>query len=742
MRYLATACFLLWISQPASASSEQCEIPTGSNEILQQVQQAASMLPKRLDTLAPNANLTVDWRAADGAVVLTNRIGDQYTVTLADNRVAKIEAAAVPAGGLADEIDGAPSSVSPNGRHAIRVEDYNLVAFDAETAKEHLLTKDGREDLAYGWSVFMGDGWIASRLAGDRNPPVGQWSPDGRYFATMRVDRRGLRDWPVVLAGQEVNGHRLPELEINKIALPGDERIASGKLVIVDTETWAVRETDVPPMPLTHSPEPVFGAGLQWSQDGGTIIAIVESRDFKTLDYWRVSAATGTARKIYSDNYEKPFRGFVGLGSLYTILGAGEQLILYSERGGGRGHFFLHDGFTGEPIRQLTKGDWSVVPRALDASNFDPSTRQFYFSAVGREANSDPYYRKYYRVNVDTGDIELLTPEKTDHEISLSVENGVFIDQLSTVDGGTTTVLRRLDGTMITTIAKTDLRRLKEEGWIAPQRVELLAADGVTPVWGTLILPTERNEDNCLPILDSVYAGPQALIAPVRFLHKDWMYAQATAQMGFAVLRLDSRGTPLRDPAFRDATFGRNFASRVVADDHAAAIRQLADRFSTIDPDRVGIYGNSWGGYYAARMMAQQPETFKVGVAAAGSHDNYLYPFEHDRWFGLRSDLSDTYDLQSNLKHAADIQGQLLLLHGTNDGDVHYLSSIMMAGALAEKNVPFEMLILPDRAHSGITDDPYVILKTWDFFARGLQGRSIPMRDVKFDEWKTGNWWE
>lgn len=110
----------------------------------------------------------------------------------------------------------------------------------------------------------------------------------------------------------------------------------------------------------------------------------------------------------------------------------------------------------------------------------------------------------------------------------------------------------------------------------------------------------------------------------------------ALAQLGFAVFVLDARGTPVLDCEARDATWGPNFGSAdVVAADHATAVKQLAARYDFLDPERVGIYGHSWGGYYTVRLIAQRPDVFKVGVSSAAMHDNYAANLSYDPWFGL-----------------------------------------------------------------------------------------------------------
>lgn len=734
---MASVSALFLSAMPALA--DQCKVPVSEKDMRTRVAQAAKMTPARLRELAPNSHLFVEWGADHSAVTLTNLAGLAHRVDLTTGSVDKAqpkeEEMSPPPPGL---------NISPTGDRAIAFDGYDLVLVNLQDNTRQKLTTDGREELAYGYNHYTLSGWLSTRLSGYEAPPTGIWSPDGRYFAALRVDRRGLRDWPVMIASEPENGHRIPTVEYIKMALPGDEAISQGELLIFDVQTGKMAEAQMPPVPLSVAP--LSTGGLRWGPNNEKFYIGVEARDFKTRDAWVIDAKTGEGRIIYTEKSDTALRDFDFPVAAFWPIGNTSELLVFSERDNGRGHFFVYDIKTGEVLRQLTKGDWSVFPDSFDKDDsvtaIDVKTRTLFFTAAGKEKGRDPYYLHLYKMSLDGGPIELLTPEDKNHKITLSLDHGVFVDHQSTVGGGAKTIIRKLDGTLVTQVAETDLRKLKALGWTPPQRVRLMAADGETPIWGTLTSPPTIQGKGCHPILDAIYAGPQSLIAPVEFLPISWMYAQSTAQMGFAVLQLDSRGTPLRDRKFRNATYGRNFGAKVTADDHAAAIKQLAKRFNYIDADRAGIYGASWGGYHTVRAMGHRPDVFKVGVASSGSHDNYLYAFEHDRWFGTPQEFPDTFDEAQNFKLAPRITGKLLLTHGLNDDDTHVMNSFLMAGALAEASVKFDMLILPDLTHNSIIDDPYVMLRTLDYFTHHLLDVQIPFDEDIADEWQEKAWYE
>ncbi|WP_292234964.1 alpha/beta fold hydrolase [Mesorhizobium sp.] len=546
------------------------------------------------------------------------------------------------------------------------------------------------------------------------------WSPDSRFFVTVLVNQRGLRSLPFVIgSAPDGLGRRVPEVHSFRYALPGDANIPTASLVVVDRQTHTVRNLQLPPLPLVYGA--LVDGEIVWTDDGCSLFVGVESRDFRTLTVYQVDPQTGASDMVLMDRADKPRRPFRHTAAK-MFAPVGGELVLLSERDG-RAHLYLYEVASGKLVRQLTSGAWSVV----DLTAVDAREHAVFFSAIGREPGRDPYLRHFYRVSLDGSKPILLTPENADHEIHFSARLDAFADSYSTLSQAPTIVLRKGTGTLVSELWRADSKPMVDRGWVAPERFRVMAADGSTALHGTLYLPPGKKGDGQVPMVDSIYGGPYRCNAPVRFLGEGAVGAMAMAQLGFAVFVLDARGTPLLDCAARDATWGLNFgSSEVVAADHASAVKQLAAKYHFLDPERVGICGHSWGGYYAIRLMAQRPDVFKVGVAIAPCNDNYAYFFENDRWLGLPSECSESYQAQLNYTLAAQIEGRLLLVAGDADDDVHPLHTILMAGALAKANRNFDMLILPDLNHSTIEKSGYVTKRKWDHFVKHLLGAEPP----------------
>jgi dipeptidyl aminopeptidase/acylaminoacyl peptidase len=160
-------------------------------------------------------------------------------------------------------------------------------------------------------------------------------------------------------------------------------------------------------------------------------------------------------------------------------------------------------------------------------------------------------------------------------------------------------------------------------------------------------------------------------------------------------------------------------------EDHIAAIRELALRDSSVDVERVGIYGHSGGGYAAARAILAHPDFFKVAVASAGTHDQRGYLAEWgERYHGLPGETD--YTQQSNAQLAANLRGKLLLCYGGMDDNVPPALTLQLVDALIQQNRDFDLLVLPNDNHSFRRSRSYFTRRRWDYFVRHLLGLEPP----------------
>jgi len=359
----------------------------------------------------------------------------------------------------------------------------------------------------------------------------------------------------------------------------------------------------------------------------------------------------------------------------------------------------------------------------------DPATRTIWFRGVGKEAGVDPYYQQFYKIGFDGKHQTLLTPEKADHTISLSDDGRYFVDAYSTPTTAPVTVLRDAnDGHTLSDVAKADISRLTATGWKPPQPFTVKGRDGKTDLYGLMFKPTHFDPNKKYPIVDYVYPGPQTGSVGSRSFSAARVDHQALAELGFIVVAIDGMGTPWRSKAFHDAYF--EHIEDNTLPDQVAGVKELGKRYPWIDLDRVGIWGHSGGGNATVGAMFHYPEFFKVGIAESGNHENRNYEDDWaEKWQGLlkkNPDGTTNYDKQANQSFAANLQGHLLLAHGTLDDNVPPYETLLVVDALIKANKDFDLLLIPNVHHGYAAASTYMMRRRWDYFVRNLMGAEPP----------------
>ncbi len=610
---------------------------------------------------------------------------------------------------------------SPDGRLAAFVRDHNLYVGHVD-GRVQALTTDGAPLDGYG-ELSEGRLYpIMEARFGIVHPPAALWSPDSKRLVTHRLDQHNVR--PMALVQSVPPEGMRPVLHTYRYALPGDSVLPLARMVVFDIETGDEVWLDTDPIIATYrSP---FEWNYVWWDEAGTRIYFVDYNRGETEFRLRVAdAGTGATRTVLVERGDSfvELNPWSGNQPNVRFLDDGAEIIWWSERDGW-GHLYLYDGITGAVKRQLTGGAWQV----RDIIHVDEPGRMLYFTAGGREAGRDPYLRHLYRVGLDGGEPELLTPEHADHDIAPSPTGRYFIDTYSRIDTTPVTVLRDANGHVVRTLEAADLSRLLERGYRFPEPVVVKGRDGETDIYGALFFPSDFDSTKSYPVIDDLYPGPQIIVTPKGFgggFGSPWRFwdAQALAELGFIVVTLDGMGTPLRSKAFHDVSY-RNMQDAGGLPDHVTGLRELARERPYMDLERMGVYGRSGGGFATGHAMLDYPDFYKVGVSAAGNHDNRVYLARWgEKHQGLLED-SD-WDPQANPTNAANLQGKLLIIWAEMDENVHPAGTIRLIDALIKANKDFDQLLLPNWYHSFV-GDPYVIRRHWDYFVTHLLGLTPP----------------
>src|SRR6202012_240594 len=212
-------------------------------------------------------------------------------------------------------------------------------------------------------------------------------------------------------------------------------------------------------------------------------VALVSTRRYHKQKKIRIAdAGTGAVREVFEENVKTQYES--GRRTIdWRYLAKSNEIVWYSERDNW-GHLYLYDATTGQVKNQITKGEW-VVTRII---KIDEKKRMIYFLAVGKEGGN-PYFNHLYKIGFDGKKMVSLSPEEGNHSITMSPGGNYFVDSYSQPNVAPVTVLRNLDGKVVTALEKADISRLLATGWKAPNPITVKAADGKTDLYGLLFTP-------------------------------------------------------------------------------------------------------------------------------------------------------------------------------------------------------------------------------------------------------------
>jgi dipeptidyl aminopeptidase/acylaminoacyl peptidase len=600
-----------------------------------------------------------------------------------------------------------PVVVSPDGKRAAFIRDWNLWVRDVATGRETQLTRDGVKNFGY---ATDNAGWVHS----DR--PILLWSPDSKKIATQQQDERNVGD--MYLLDTRVGRQHLTTW---KGPLPGDSVVAMIHRVIIEIDGGRMVRLKTPPdFHRAMLGDDLNMDDLIWSPDATRLAYVSTSRDHKVATVKVADAATGSVRVVFEERSPTQFESVAG----WRVVWPADEIVWSSERDDWS-NLYLYDLNTGKLKRKITTGAGPVQ----SIVHLDEKARTMVIEATGRIAGEDPYYRHFYKVCLDGCEWTPLTPESGDHSVQVSPNGLYVIDSWSKPHVPATSVLRDASGRSVMPLAKGDISRLVAAGWKPPISIVTKARDGKTDLYGLMFLPTNFDSTRKYPIINLGYPGPQGGSVGSRSFSAARGDRQALAELGFVVISVDGMGNPGRSKTFHDAYYGAMGRDNTLPD-QVAAMKELASRHSWIDLSRTGIYGHSGGGFLAADAMFRYPDFFKVGIAESGNHDQRNYEDDWgERYQGLLvkpGSSPDNYDAEANQNLARNLKGHLLLAHGTMDDNVPPSNTELVVDALIKANKDFDLLMIPNARHGYGSAGNYMMRRRWDYFVRHLLNTEPP----------------
>jgi dipeptidyl-peptidase-4 len=554
----------------------------------------------------------------------------------------------------------------PTGRLVAYVDAGDLRVVGVDGTDDRLLVGEDDETVSWGRAEFV----AAEEMERFRGF---WWAPDGRALLVARVDEAAVEQW-------WISDPAHPDHPPTAVRYP-----AAGT-ANADVSLWLLgldgerREID-----WDRARFPYLGR-VSWQREGVPLLAVV-SRDQRAVAVLGVDTATGRTEVLHEDTDDRWVELYGGVPAWL-----GDQVVRIG----------AVDGAT-----RLMVGASAVTPSDLCvravASVADDAV---VFTASAADSTQVAVYRW------SAAGLECLTPTPGVHRAVVGGTT-IAISSASIETYGTRTVVHSVTATR-------DLISHAVVPSLTPTvRLLRLGARGLA---AGLVLPQGHQAGTSLPVLVDPYGGPHA--QRVLAARSAWLEPQWLADQGFAVLVVDGRGTPGRDPAWEREIY-RDVATPVL-DDQVDALLAAAELEPDLDLSRVGIRGWSFGGWLAALAVLRRPDVFSVAIAGAPCTDWSLYDtFYTERYLGLPQDNEAAYRSCSLLDDAPSLSRPLLLIHGLADDNVVAAHTLRFSQRLTEAGRPHSVLPLTGVTHmtpqEAVAEN--LLLLQVEFLARHLKAK-------------------
>ncbi len=560
------------------------------------------------------------------------------------------------------------AKLSPDGTRVGFVRDNDVYVVDLATGRETRLTRDGSEtiingtfDWVYEEELGLQDGW--------------RWSPDGTRIAFWRLDQSPEMTMTLLNETSDVypkaTTYRYPKAGTpNALVKVGVADVSSGAVTWIDTGP----ETDQ------------YIARMEWAASPTELVVQRMNRHQNRVDVLMADARTGRTRTLFTETDS----AWVDIDDDLTWIRGGRQFLWSSERSG-YNHLYVYDR-DGSVARQITRGPWEIS----SVHGVDEAGGWVYFSAH----EQGPLQTHLYRVKLDGTGFQRLTAEPGTHRATLQPGSPFFIDAASSMGTPPVILLRSTrDGRTVRSLVGNERTRetVARLSVSKPELMQIPGADG-TPLNAYVMRPADFDPAKKYPVLMYVYGGPGSQTVVDSWGGARYLWHQMLTQRGYVVVAVDNRGTGGRGRDFKKTTY-LNLGEKETADQIAAA--RWLGRQGWVDAARIGIWGWSYGGYMTAMAMTREGSPFKAGIAVAPVTDWKLYDTIYtERFMRTPQENPEGYRRSAPVHAAANLNGRLLIVHGTGDDNVHFQNSLQMADALQAAAKQFDFMPYPNRTHS------------------------------------------
>jgi len=550
---------------------------------------------------------------------------------------------------------------SPDGKMVAYVrEDNNLYTFEIGRKRERQLTRTGTDVVLNGHF-----GWVYEEEFSIYD--AYRWSPDSKTIAYWEENQSRV---PVFTMINELELYPVT----TEIRYPkAGQTNPTMRIGVVKATGGATRWMDIGDNRDMYYPR------IYWHSSEQLLVM----RMRRLQNRWDLLICNPKSGKKKQGLMEMDENGWVSVHDNYRFLEK-DEIVWISERSGYQ-HLYRHT-LKGEELAQLSDGQWE----ATRIVHLDEERGVVYFMA-NKASVAESHL---YSVSFDGTGLKQLTTEKGNHSVQFSSSGEYFVDSYSSVSQPSKIVLKKQDGTTVRIIKETEKNQFDDYDWSIPRFVTFKTHDEAETLDGIVTLPVGYKKGKKYPMMVYGYGMPGTQIVRDRW---GGLWNQFLAQEGFIVFSMDARGMSGRGEAFKNLSYGD--MSRYLAKDNVAGIDYMVREWGA-DPDRVGAWGWSGGGYFTGLMLTKNGSHFKAGVSVAPVMDFRLYDTIYtERSMGLPQDNEAGYDSTSVFSYVDNLQGHLLVIHATGDDNVHSQNTTQLVEKFVNAKQPLEVFYYPNRDH-------------------------------------------
>jgi dipeptidyl-peptidase 4 len=575
--------------------------------------------------------------------------------------------------------------ISPNGELVSFVRAHNLFVVSVAEAKERALTKGGSEEIRKGELDWVYPEELDLKTAY-------WWSPDSSRIAYLEMDERKVSNYPLVDFSSydgDAEEQRYPVAGGNNpVVLVYSVNVRGGDAKLMDTGA----ETD------QYIPR------VDWLGDSKRLAIQRLNRPQTQLELLLADAEMGKSSVLLTEKDAY----WTNIGDDLYFLKDGKRFLWSSERSGFR-HLYLY-GLDGKEIAQLTSGEWEVT--GVEA--VDEAKGIVYFAATEKT----PIERHLYRVGLDGKGLARITKQDGTHTVQFSPDASAFVDTVSSAMTPPQQWVNKVDGNAVA-LNENNVAELADYHLSPVEFIKVKSHDGVElNAW--VIKPANFDPAKKYPALVYTYGGPHVQVVMNAWGGATFLWHQLMAQKGFVIFALDNRGSAGRGHLFEEPIHFR-LGAQELSDQRDGAAWLKAQPW--IDGARIGIWGWSYGGHMTLHAMFEDPEDFKAGFAGGPVTDWHYYDTIYtERYLGLLPENDESYRSSSPIEKAGQLQGKLLIAHGTGDDNVHFANTLSLVDKLIEHGKHVEVMPFPGRGH-GVSDPPariFLMNRVTQFFLDNL----------------------